>query len=43
MAAFTESGTSTIAIAGVLAVGILIVSTSVRSWTQLKKNKRASV
>ena len=43
MTAFTESGSHTIAIAGVLAVGILIVSTSVRSWTQWRRNKKASV
>ena len=40
---FTVIGSHTIAIAGVLAVGILIVSTAVRSWTQLRRRKKASV
>ena len=43
MAAFTDTGSHTIAIAGALAVGILIVSTAVRSWTQWRKRKKASV
>lgn len=43
MEAFTKTGMHTIAIAGVLAVGILIVSTSVRSWTQWRRDKKASV
>ena len=40
---FVETGTQTIAIAGVLAVGILLVSTAVRSWTEWTKRKKASV
>lgn len=43
MAGFASTGTYTLSIAGVLAVGILIVSTTVRSWTEWKKNKKASV
>lgn len=43
MAAFTDTGSHTIAIAGALAVGILIVSTAVRSWSQWRKRKKASV
>lgn len=43
MISFTEKGSHTIAIAGVLAVGILIVSTSVRSLTVWRKHKKASV
>lgn len=43
MTAFTETGSHTIAIAGALAVGILIVSTSVRSWAQWRRRKKASV
>lgn len=40
MLAFSEMGSHTIAIAGVLAVGILIISTSVRSWTEWWKRKK---
>ena len=40
MASFTESGMDTIAIAGALAVGILIVSTSVRLWSDWKRNRK---
>jgi uncharacterized membrane protein YjjP (DUF1212 family) len=43
MGAFANTGSHTIAIAGVLAVGILIVSTTVRSWTEWRKRKKASV
>ena len=43
MAAFAQQGSSTISIAGVLAVGILIVSTSVRSITEWHRRKKASV
>lgn len=43
MVAFTDTGSHTIAIAGALAVGILIVSTAVRSWSQWRKRKKASV
>ena len=43
MTAFTNTGSHTIAIAGVLAVGILIVSTAVRSWSQWLRRKKASV
>lgn len=38
MASFAESGMDTIAIAGALAVGILIVSTTVRLWGERKRN-----
>ena len=41
--AFTVQGTQTISVAGVIAVGILIVSTSVRSLTEWRKKKKASV
>jgi uncharacterized membrane protein YjjB (DUF3815 family) len=37
MARFAERGTHTIAIAGVIAVGILLVSTVVRLWSEWKK------
>ena len=40
---FSKIGSHTIAIAGALAVGILIVSTTVRSWTQWRRRKKASV
>lgn len=43
MAGFASIGSHTISIAGVLAVGILVVSTSVRSWSQWHKRKKASV
>ena len=43
MASFASTGSHTIAIAGVLAVGILIISTSVRTWTEWRKRKKASV
>ena len=43
MAEFVSKGTQTIAIAGVLAVGILLVSTTVRTWTEWKRRKKASV
>ena len=41
MAAFSEKGMHTVAIAGVMAVGILLVSTIVRMWTSgaWRKNK----
>lgn len=38
MSQFAEQGTRTIAIAGVIAVGILMISTVVRLWNQLKQN-----
>lgn len=38
-AAFADKGLHTIAIAGVIAVGILIVSTTFRIWTMYKRNK----
>ena len=40
MTGFAEQGTHTIAIAGVIAVGILIVSTIMRLWNEWKLNKR---
>lgn len=43
MDGFVSKGTETIAIAGVLAVGILLVSTTVRTWTEWKRRKKASV
>jgi hypothetical protein len=44
MSGFTGMGKQTIAIAGVIAVGILMVSTLVRLWSEWKKHtKRASV
>ena len=44
MSGFTQMGKQTIAIAGVIAVGILMVSTLVRLWNEWKKHtKRASV
>jgi len=44
MAGFADKGTHTIAIAGAIAVGILMVSTLVRLWGVWKKrNKKASV
>lgn len=43
MSGFATTGSHTIAIAGVLAVGILMVSTAVRSWTEWRKRKKASV
>lgn len=39
MTRFAEQGMHTIAIAGVMAVGILLVSTSVRIWTVWKQRK----
>ena len=40
MTAFSESGTQTIALAGAMAVGILIISTAFRIWsTQTAKLK----
>ena len=45
--AFTQKGLQTIAIAGVIAVGILMISTIVRLWTEWKhtcrQNKKTSV
>ena len=43
MDGFVSKGTLTIAIAGVLAVGILLVSTTVRTWNEWHKRKKASV
>ena len=44
MSGFTAMGKQTIAIAGVIAVGILMISTIVRLWSELKiHKKRASV
>jgi len=44
MSGFTGTGKQTIAIAGVIAVGILMISTVVRLWNEWKKHaKRASV
>lgn len=44
MAGFASSGTHTIAIAGAIAVGILMVSTLVRLWgVWMQRNKKASV
>ena len=44
MSGFTSMGKQTIAIAGVIAVGILMISTLVRLWNEWKKHaKRASV
>ncbi|MBQ8881276.1 MAG: threonine/serine exporter family protein [Oscillospiraceae bacterium] len=46
MAGFTQLGKQTISIAGVIAVGILMVSTLVRLWNEWKKHryaKKASV
>lgn len=40
MALFAEKGTQTIAIAGVIAVGILMVSTIVRLWSSWKQSKQ---
>lgn len=40
MALFTDKASQTIAIAGVLAVGILLVSTSVRLWTVWRQHKK---
>ena len=39
MADFATKATHTVAIAGVIAVGILSVSTMVRLWSELKKRK----
>ena len=39
MSAFVDQGMHTIAIAGVMAVGILLVSTSVRIWNIWKPQK----
>ncbi|MBO5952598.1 MAG: threonine/serine exporter family protein [Oscillospiraceae bacterium] len=39
MASFAETGTHTIAIAGVMAAGILLVSTTFRTWTVWKRNR----
>lgn len=41
MAGFTSTGTQTIAIAGALAIGILIVSTTVRLWGVWKQRRKA--
>lgn len=41
MAMFTKQGGHTIAIAGVIAVGILLVSTTVRLFRVWKQNKSA--
>ncbi len=41
MEAFAQRGMYTIAIAGVIAVGILLVSTLVRLWTVYKRRKKA--
>lgn len=38
MTAFADTGMHTVAIAGVIAVGILMVSTTVRIWTFYKRN-----
>ncbi len=43
MVSFVSTGTQTIAVAGVLAVGILLVSTTVRTWNEWKRRKKASV
>lgn len=43
MALFSTQGSHTVAIAGVLAVGILLVSTTVRSYNEWVKRKKASV
>lgn len=43
LGSFVEIGAQTIAIAGVLAVGILLVSTAIRSWSEWMKQKKASV
>lgn len=40
MVSFAEQGTQTIAIAGIMAVGMLMVSTSVRLWTVWKARKK---
>lgn len=40
MAAFADQGTHTAAIAGALAMGILLVSTAVRMWTIWKQNHK---
>ena len=42
MSGFADRGKDTIAIAGVIAVGILIVSTVVRLWTEWKRHKRVT-
>ena len=42
-AAFSQKALQTVGIAGVIAVGILMVSTIVRLWTENKHNKKASV
>ena len=39
MGKFADVGMHTVAITGVIAVGILLVSTSVRIWTVLRKNR----
>ena len=39
MAAFADKGMHTIAIAGVIAVGVLLISTLFRMWTTWKRNR----
>lgn len=41
MAAFADKGMHTIAIAGVIAVGVLLISTLFRMWTTWKRNRIA--
>ena len=43
MSAFSDKSLQTIGIAGVIAVGILMVSTVVRLWSERKQNKKTSV
>lgn len=40
MSKFAEKGTQTIAIAGVIAVGVLMISTIVRIWTEWKLHRK---
>ena len=40
MAGFVEKGTATVFVAGLMAVGILMVSTSVRMWTEWERRKK---
>ncbi len=42
MAAFADNGMHTIAIAGVIAVGVLLISTLFRMWTTWKRNRTNS-
>ena len=42
MDAFATSGMHTAAIAGIIAVGILLASTAVRIWTVWKISKRSA-